>query len=63
VTPDDVLTVLRPIYARGKRSMADHVRCNIRAAFSWALKSGTRLSKFGAAAVQSHVKSCGDHTD
>jgi integrase len=39
VTPDDVLTVLRPIYARGKRSMADHVRCNIRAAFSWALKS------------------------
>jgi integrase len=39
VTPDDVLTVLRPIYARGKRSMADHVRCSIRAAFSWALKS------------------------
>ncbi|WP_316177518.1 MULTISPECIES: tyrosine-type recombinase/integrase [unclassified Bradyrhizobium] len=39
VTPDDVLTVLRPIYARGKRSMADHVRCYIRASFSWALKS------------------------
>jgi integrase len=39
VTPDDVLTVLRPIYARGKRSMADHVRGYIRAAFSWALKS------------------------
>jgi integrase len=38
VTPDDVLTVLRPIYARGKRSMADHVRCYVRAAFSWALK-------------------------
>jgi hypothetical protein len=37
--PDDVLTVLRPIYARGKRAMADHVRSYIRAAFSWALKS------------------------
>jgi integrase len=39
VTADDVLTVLRPIYTRGKRSMADHVRCYIRAAFFWALKS------------------------
>lgn len=39
VMPEDVLTVLRPIYARGKRSMADHVRSYIRAAFSWALKS------------------------
>jgi integrase len=39
VTPDDVLTALRPIYARGRRSMADHVRSYIRAAFSWALKS------------------------
>lgn len=39
VTADDVLTVLRPIYTRGKRSMADHVRSYIRAAFSWALKS------------------------
>ncbi|MGJ5040907.1 tyrosine-type recombinase/integrase [Bradyrhizobium sp. HKCCYLRH1062] len=39
VTPDDVLTVLRPIYERGKRSMADHVRGYIRASFSWALKS------------------------
>jgi hypothetical protein len=39
VTPDDVLTVLRPIYGRGKRSMADHVRSYVRAAFFWALKS------------------------
>ena len=26
LTPDDILGVLRPIYERGKRSMADHVR-------------------------------------
>ncbi|MGH6779379.1 MAG: tyrosine-type recombinase/integrase [Bradyrhizobium sp.] len=39
VTPDDVLSVLRPIYERGKKSMADHVRSYIRSAFSWALKS------------------------
>ena len=26
IEPDDVTEVLRPIYERGKRSMADHVR-------------------------------------
>jgi integrase len=39
ITPDDVLGVIRPIYARGKRAMADHVRSYVRSAFSWAIKS------------------------
>jgi integrase len=39
ITPDDVLDVIRPIYARGKRAMADHVRSYIRSAYSWAIKS------------------------
>ena len=39
ITPDDVLGVLRPIYERGKLSMADHTRSIIRSAYSWAIKS------------------------
>ena len=39
ILPEDVLGVIRPIYDRGKRSMADHVRSYIRSAFSWGLKS------------------------
>ena len=39
IEPDDITQVLRPIYQRGKRSMADHVRSYIHAAFNWALKS------------------------
>lgn len=39
ITPDDVLGVLRPIYERGRRSMADHVRSYIRSAYSWGLKA------------------------
>lgn len=39
ITPDDVLGVLRPIYERGKRSMADHVRSYIRSAYSWGIKA------------------------
>jgi integrase len=39
VTPDDVLGVLRPIYERGKRAMADHVRGYIRSAYSWGIKA------------------------
>lgn len=39
IAPDDVLDVIRPIYARGKKSMADHVRSYIRSAYSWAIKS------------------------
>jgi integrase len=39
LAPDDVLGVLRPIYDRGKRAMADHVRSYIRSAYSWGLKA------------------------
>jgi integrase len=39
IEPDDITEVLRPIFERGKRAMADHVRSYIHAAFNWALKS------------------------
>ncbi len=39
ISPDDVLGVIRPIYERGKRAMADHVRSYIRSAYSWGIKS------------------------
>jgi integrase len=39
ISPDDVLDVIRPIWERGKRAMADHVRSYIRSAYSWAIKS------------------------
>lgn len=39
VTTDDVVSVLRPIYARGAVSMADHVRSYLSAAFGWGLRS------------------------
>lgn len=39
IAPDEVLGVLRPVYERGARSLADHVRSYIRSAYSWGLKS------------------------
>lgn len=39
VEPDEITDILRPIYQRGKRSMADHVRSYVRSAYSWAMKS------------------------
>ncbi|WP_313824023.1 site-specific integrase [Leclercia sp.] len=39
IEPVDVLNVLRPIYERGKKAMADHVRSYVRSAYSWGLKS------------------------
>jgi len=39
ISPDDVLGVLRPIYERGARSLADHVRSYIRSAYSWGMKA------------------------
>jgi integrase len=39
ISPDDVLGVLRPIYERGARTMADHVRSYIRSAYSWGMKA------------------------
>lgn len=39
IEPDEITAIIRPIYERGKRSMADHVRSYIRSAYSWGLKS------------------------
>jgi len=39
VDEDEITEVLRPIYERGAKMMADHVRSYIRAAFSWGQKS------------------------
>ncbi|MGM5030075.1 tyrosine-type recombinase/integrase [Tardiphaga sp. 862_B3_N4_1] len=39
IEPDEVSEVIRPIFERGKKSMADHVRSYIRSAYSWGLKS------------------------
>jgi integrase len=39
ITPEDVRAVIRPIFERGKLSMADHVRSYIRSAYSWGMKS------------------------
>ncbi len=39
IEPGEITDFIRPIYDRGKRSMADHVRSYIRSAYSWGLKS------------------------
>ena len=39
IGPDEITDLIRPIYDRGKHSMADHVRSYIRSAYSWGLKS------------------------
>ena len=39
IEPEEIVELIRPIYERGARSMADHVRCYIHAAFSWGMKS------------------------
>lgn len=39
IEPDEITDLIRPIYDRGKRSMADHVRSYIRSAYSWGMKS------------------------
>jgi integrase len=39
VKPADVIEHLRPIYDRGARSLADHVRSYIRSAFNWGISS------------------------
>ena len=39
IEPDEVADVIRPIYERGARAMADHVRSYIRSAYSWGMKS------------------------
>lgn len=39
IKTDHVLSVLRPIYARGSAGRADHVRSHIRSAFEWGIRS------------------------
>src|SRR6266446_6140131 len=39
IEPNEIVEVIRPIYERGKKSMADHVRSYVHAAYSWGLKS------------------------
>jgi integrase len=39
IEPDDIVAVIRPIFERGARVMADHVRGLIRSAYSWGMKS------------------------
>jgi integrase len=39
IEPDEIVEVIRPIYERGKKAMADHVRCYVHAAYNWGMKS------------------------
>jgi integrase len=39
IVPEEVVEAIRPIYERGKKAMADHVRCYVHAAYSWGMKS------------------------
>lgn len=39
IEPDEIVELIRPIYERDKRAMADHVRGYIHAAYSWGIKS------------------------
>ena len=39
IEPEEIVEVIRPIYERGARAMADHVRAYVRAAYSWGMKS------------------------
>ncbi|OBQ64326.1 site-specific integrase [Mesorhizobium loti] len=39
IESEEVVELIRPIYERGARSMADHVRGYIHAAYSWGMKS------------------------
>lgn len=39
IEAEEIVNVIRPIYDRGARAMADHVRGYIHAAFSWGMKA------------------------
>jgi len=39
IEPDEITEVIRPIFERGARAMADHVRSYVRSAYSWGMKS------------------------
>lgn len=48
ITTDEVIDFIAPIYERGAKSQADHVRGNIRAAFSWAIRNQNDYRKRNA---------------
>ncbi len=60
IEPDEITEVIRPIYERGRRAMADHVRGYIHAAYSWGMSTTTvrRLP-----AIQARIQSRGRHPD
>jgi integrase len=39
IEAEEIIELIRPIYERGAKSMADHVRSYLHAAFSWGMKS------------------------
>lgn len=39
IEAEEIIELIRPIYERGARSMADHVRCYLHAVYSWGMKS------------------------
>ncbi len=39
IEPEEIVELIRPIYERGAKSMADHVRGYIHAAYGWGMKS------------------------
>ncbi|MBZ9700553.1 MULTISPECIES: tyrosine-type recombinase/integrase [unclassified Mesorhizobium] len=39
IDPEEIVEVIRPIYERGARAMADHVRSYVHAAYGWGMKS------------------------
>ena len=39
IEPEEIVELIRPIYERGAKSMADHVRSYIHAAYGWGMKS------------------------
>jgi len=39
IEAEEIVEVIRPIYERGKKAMADHVRSYVHAAYSWGMKS------------------------
>jgi hypothetical protein len=55
IEPEEIVEIIRPIYERGARSMADHVRSYIRSAFAWGMKSehDYRRPRRGASAFHS----------
>jgi hypothetical protein len=43
IEPDEIVEVIRPIYERGKKAMADHVRSYVHAAYGWGPEIRARL--------------------